>query len=112
MLSARTKALAAHHSIRHRATQRALTSAQFTSQIAEPRHVSEYRASYDRYVSHGRPAGKGLRQLTRAVGGTRLSLGAGIAWAGETVWNGDGATGGGSVEKTFTVNHLRPGLAL
>jgi hypothetical protein len=30
-----------------------------------------------------------------AVGGTRLSLGAGSAWAGETVWNGDGATGGG-----------------
>jgi hypothetical protein len=30
-----------------------------------------------------------------AVGGTRLSLGAGSAWAGETVWNGDGASGGG-----------------
>ena len=30
-----------------------------------------------------------------AVGGTRLSLGAGSAWEGETVWNGDGATGGG-----------------
>ncbi len=30
-----------------------------------------------------------------AVGGTRLGLGAGSAWAGETVWNGDGATGGG-----------------
>ena len=30
-----------------------------------------------------------------AVGGTRLSLGASSAWAGETVWNGDGATGGG-----------------
>ena len=30
-----------------------------------------------------------------AVGGTRLSLGTGSAWAGETVWNGDGATGGG-----------------
>jgi hypothetical protein len=30
-----------------------------------------------------------------AVGGTRLSLGAGGAWAGETVWNGDHATGGG-----------------
>jgi hypothetical protein len=30
-----------------------------------------------------------------AVGGTRLSLGAESAWAGETVWNGDGATGGG-----------------
>jgi hypothetical protein len=30
-----------------------------------------------------------------AVGGTRLSLGAGGAWVGETVWNGDGATGGG-----------------
>ena len=30
-----------------------------------------------------------------AVGGTRLSLGAGSAWAGETVWNGDHATGGG-----------------
>ncbi len=28
-----------------------------------------------------------------AVGGTRLSLGAGSAWAGETVWTGDGATG-------------------
>jgi hypothetical protein len=26
---------------------------------------------------------------------TRLSLGAGSAWAGEAVWNGDGATGGG-----------------
>ena len=30
-----------------------------------------------------------------AVGGTRLSLGVGSAWASETVWNGDGATGGG-----------------
>ena len=30
-----------------------------------------------------------------AVGGTRLALGVGGAWAGETVWNGDGATGGG-----------------
>ena len=30
-----------------------------------------------------------------AVGGTRLSLGTDSAWAGETVWNGDGATGGG-----------------
>ncbi len=30
-----------------------------------------------------------------AVGGTRLSLGAGSAWAGETVWDGDHATGGG-----------------
>jgi hypothetical protein len=29
------------------------------------------------------------------VRGTRLSLGAGDAWVGETVWNGDGATGGG-----------------
>jgi hypothetical protein len=36
-----------------------------------------------------------------AVGGTRLSLGAGSAWAGETVWNGDHASGGGcSVEFT------------
>ncbi len=34
-----------------------------------------------------------------AVGGTRLTLGAGSAWADETVWNGDGAGGGGcSVE--------------
>ncbi len=30
-----------------------------------------------------------------AVGGTRLSLGAGGTWSGETVWNGDGAGGGG-----------------
>jgi hypothetical protein len=30
-----------------------------------------------------------------AVGGTRLSLGAGGKWAGEEVWNGDGAGGGG-----------------
>jgi IPT/TIG domain len=30
-----------------------------------------------------------------AIGGTRLSLSTGSAWAGETVWNGDGATGGG-----------------
>jgi hypothetical protein len=31
-----------------------------------------------------------------AVGGTRLArLGAGGAWSGETVWNGEGATGGG-----------------
>jgi hypothetical protein len=36
-----------------------------------------------------------------AVGGTHLSLGAGSAWAGETVWNGYYATGGGcSVEFT------------
>jgi hypothetical protein len=37
-----------------------------------------------------------------AVGGTRLSpLGAGGAWTGESVWNGDGAGGGGcSVEFT------------
>jgi Subtilase family len=34
-----------------------------------------------------------------AVGGTRLSLGASNAWAGETVWNGNGAGAGGcSVE--------------
>jgi Subtilase family len=34
-----------------------------------------------------------------AVGGTRLSLSTGNSWAGETVWNGDGAGGGGcSVE--------------
>jgi hypothetical protein len=30
-----------------------------------------------------------------AVGGTRLQLSAGGTWAGETVWNGDGAGGGG-----------------
>jgi hypothetical protein len=30
-----------------------------------------------------------------AVGGTRLSLGTGSAWASEAVWNGDHATGGG-----------------
>jgi len=30
-----------------------------------------------------------------AVGGTRLSLGAGATWASEKVWNGDGASGGG-----------------
>ncbi|HXR27943.1 MAG TPA: S53 family peptidase [Solirubrobacteraceae bacterium] len=36
-----------------------------------------------------------------AVGGTRLSLAAGGAWQGETVWNGRGAGGGGcSVEFT------------
>ncbi len=33
-----------------------------------------------------------------AVGGTRLSFTTGGAWAGETVWNGDGATGGGCSE--------------
>lgn len=30
-----------------------------------------------------------------AVGGTRLTLGAGSAWSAETVWNGYGASGGG-----------------
>ncbi|MHB8490671.1 MAG: S53 family peptidase, partial [Solirubrobacteraceae bacterium] len=30
-----------------------------------------------------------------AVGGTRLTLSAGGAWSGETVWNGEGASGGG-----------------
>ena len=30
-----------------------------------------------------------------AVGGTRLKLGAGSTWASETIWNGDGAGGGG-----------------
>jgi len=30
-----------------------------------------------------------------AVGGTRLGLGSGGAWASEKVWNGDGASGGG-----------------
>lgn len=30
-----------------------------------------------------------------AVGGTRLELGAEGVWAGESVWNGDGASGGG-----------------
>lgn len=30
-----------------------------------------------------------------AVGGTRLSLGAGSSWSGETAWNGYGASGGG-----------------
>lgn len=33
-----------------------------------------------------------------AVGGTRLSLTSEGSWAGETVWNGDGATGGGCSE--------------
>jgi len=33
-----------------------------------------------------------------AVGGTRLSLGAGATWAGESVWNGNGAGGGGCSE--------------
>ncbi len=33
-----------------------------------------------------------------AVGGTRLSLTSEGAWAGETVWNGDGATGSGCSE--------------
>jgi hypothetical protein len=32
------------------------------------------------------------------VGGTRLNVTAEGAWAGETVWNGDGATGGGCSE--------------
>ncbi len=30
-----------------------------------------------------------------AVGGTRLTLGAGSTWSGEAVWNGSGASGGG-----------------
>jgi hypothetical protein len=30
-----------------------------------------------------------------AVGGTRLALGVGGVWSGETVWNGSGASGGG-----------------
>jgi Subtilase family len=30
-----------------------------------------------------------------AVGGTRLVVGAGGTWSGESVWNGDGASGGG-----------------
>jgi hypothetical protein len=33
-----------------------------------------------------------------AVGGTRLSIADEGAWVGETVWNGDGATGGGCSE--------------
>jgi hypothetical protein len=35
-----------------------------------------------------------------SVGGTRLTLGAGGSWAGESIWNGNGAGGGGcSVEQ-------------
>ncbi len=34
-----------------------------------------------------------------AVGGTRLSLTSAGTWAGETVWNGDGATGSGCSER-------------
>jgi hypothetical protein len=45
-----------------------------------------------------------------AVGGTRLSLGTGSAWAGETVWNGDGATGGGC-SAVFTAQLWQQNLA-
>jgi Subtilase family len=45
-----------------------------------------------------------------AVGGTRLSVEAGGAWGGESVWNGDGAGGGGcSVE--FAAPAWQLGLA-
>jgi len=45
-----------------------------------------------------------------AVGGTRLSLGTGSAWAGETVWNGDHATGGGC-SVVFTAQPWQQSLA-
>ncbi len=45
-----------------------------------------------------------------AVGGTRLSLGTGSAWAGETVWNGDGA-GGGGCSVVFTAQPWQQNLA-
>jgi hypothetical protein len=45
-----------------------------------------------------------------AVGGTRLSLAPGSAWSGESVWNGNGAGGGGcSVE--FTAQPWQQGVA-
>jgi hypothetical protein len=45
-----------------------------------------------------------------AVGGTRLSLGTGSAWAGETVWNGDGA-GGGGCSVVFTAQPWQQSLS-
>jgi hypothetical protein len=45
-----------------------------------------------------------------AVGGTRLSLGAGGAWAGESVWNGSGASGGGCSE-VFTAQSWQQSVA-
>jgi len=45
-----------------------------------------------------------------AVGGTRLSLGTGGAWAGETVWNGDGA-GGGGCSVVFTAQPWQQSLS-
>ena len=45
-----------------------------------------------------------------AVGGTRLSLGTSSAWDGETVWNGDGA-GGGGCSVVFTAQPWQQNLA-
>ncbi len=45
-----------------------------------------------------------------AVGGTRLSLGAGSAWTGEAVWNGDGA-GGGGCSVVFTAQPWQQSLS-
>jgi subtilase family serine protease len=45
-----------------------------------------------------------------AVGGTRLGLGSGSAWAAESVWNGDGA-GGGGCSVVFTAQPWQQNLA-
>jgi hypothetical protein len=45
-----------------------------------------------------------------AVGGTRLSLGAGASWTGESVWNGNGA-GGGGCSAAFTAQPWQQGVA-
>ena len=43
-----------------------------------------------------------------AVGGTRLELGKESKWAGEQVWNGYGATGGGSGHHAPSSASVRP----
>lgn len=45
-----------------------------------------------------------------AVGGTRLAVGAGGTWSGESVWNGNGATGGGC-SSVFTAPAWQQGVA-
>jgi hypothetical protein len=45
-----------------------------------------------------------------AVGGTRLSLGRGASWSTESVWNGQGATGGGCSDR-FPAAPWQRGLA-
>jgi hypothetical protein len=86
------------------------------SAFNDPGIVITASAGDDGYLNWDSSSEKGYTEFPSssphvvAVGGTRLSVGAKDEWTGETVWNGDGA-GGGGCSTSFTAQPWQQGTS-